>query len=406
MCGQQRNSPMADPIFGSKYGPQNGVQNWITFSFLLLGLCLGPVLGSRFGPKSGVSHRRILLLPAEILQADFWRTSMSASVNTCFFSLCVPLCFLYSSNRTWDAQREKGMSWHSCSSWRVAQICLHNMCGQQRNSPMADPIFGSKYGPQNGVQNWITFSFLLLGLCLGPVLGSRFGPKSGVSHRRILLLPAEVLQADFWRTSMSASVNTCFFSLCVPLCFLYILLMQCHTVWQTTWRKPWRRWTEKKAWHLAFGVGSAWLALGPVWDSALYTMLRVLFRCSSFLHWGIHHWCDPDSPQDAARAACAPLLGPCCFLPPVLAAFPGALSPVAAGLFPLVLFSFVASFARFAAFVCCGLFVAPLLWPFVVFVGFVFVWCSWSGLPCFLFVCFVGLVGCACCPLTKVTKDY
>ena len=60
-----------------------------------------------------------------------------------------------------------------------SQICLHNMCGQQRNSPMADPIFGSKYGPQNGVQNWITFSFLLLGLCLGPVLGSRFGPKSG-----------------------------------------------------------------------------------------------------------------------------------------------------------------------------------------------------------------------------------
>ena len=101
---------MADPIFGSKYGPQNGVQNWITFSFLLLGLCLGPVLGSRFGPKSGVSHRRILLLPAEVLQADLRRTSMSVSVNTGFFSLCVPLCFLYSSNRTWDAQREKGMS--------------------------------------------------------------------------------------------------------------------------------------------------------------------------------------------------------------------------------------------------------------------------------------------------------
>ena len=102
-----------------------------------------------------------------------------------------------------------------------SQICLHNMCGQQRNSPMADPIFGSKYGPQNGVQNWITFSFLLLGLCLGPVLGSRFGPKSGVSHRRILLLPAEVLQADLRRTSMSVSVNTCFFSLCAPLGFLY-----------------------------------------------------------------------------------------------------------------------------------------------------------------------------------------
>ena len=102
-----------------------------------------------------------------------------------------------------------------------SQICLQNICGQQRNSPMADPIFGSKYGPQNGVQNWITFSFLLLSLCLGPVLGSRFGPKSGASHRKILLLPADVLQADLRRTSMSVSVNTCFFSLCVPICFLY-----------------------------------------------------------------------------------------------------------------------------------------------------------------------------------------
>ena len=88
-----------------------------------------------------------------------------------------------------------------------SQICVQNICGQQRNSPMVDPIFGSKYGPQNGVQNWITFSFLLLGLCLGPVLGSRFGPKSGVSHRNILLLPADVLQAEWPRTSMSVSVN-------------------------------------------------------------------------------------------------------------------------------------------------------------------------------------------------------
>ena len=102
-----------------------------------------------------------------------------------------------------------------------SQICLQNICGQQRNSLMADPIFGSKYGPQNGVQNWITFSCLLLGLCLGPVLGSRFGPKSGASHRKILLLPADVLQADLRRTSMSVSVNACFFSLCVPICFLY-----------------------------------------------------------------------------------------------------------------------------------------------------------------------------------------
>ena len=48
-----------------------------------------------------------------------------------------------------------------------SQICLQNICGQQRNSPMADPIFGSKYGPQNGVHIFIP-SFKSL-------LGSRFG---------------------------------------------------------------------------------------------------------------------------------------------------------------------------------------------------------------------------------------
>ena len=72
-----------------------------------------------------------------------------------------------------------------------SQICLQNICGQQRNSPMADPIFGSKYGPQNRVQNWITFSFLLLSLCLGPFLGSRFGldPKVGPAIGKFCCCP-------------------------------------------------------------------------------------------------------------------------------------------------------------------------------------------------------------------------
>ena len=134
MCGQQRNSPMADPIFGSKYGPQNGVQNWITFSFLLLGLCLGPVLGSRFGPKSGVSHRRILLLRAEVLQADLRRTSMSVSVNTCFISLCVPVCFLYSIGlkglrratlRDWPQSRRTTARWNGGPLIRRQPGCGH-----------------------------------------------------------------------------------------------------------------------------------------------------------------------------------------------------------------------------------------------------------------------------------------
>ena len=57
---------------------------------------------------------------------------------------------------------------------------------------------------------------------------------------------------------------------------------------------------------------------GPVWGSALYTMLRVLFRCF-YLPSG-----DPEPPLDTIRAAFAHLLGLCCFLPS--AAFPGTFS--------------------------------------------------------------------------------
>ena len=64
------------PSFRSLLGPRFGVQIWTQ--------------------KGGASHRKILLLPADVLQADLRRTSMSVSVNTCFFSLCVPICFLYS----------------------------------------------------------------------------------------------------------------------------------------------------------------------------------------------------------------------------------------------------------------------------------------------------------------------
>ena len=80
--------PNLDPKTGPKQSPKRRNVNVIQFRT--------PILGSIFGPKSGVSHRRILQLPADVLQADLRRTSMSVSVNTRFFSLCVPICFLYS----------------------------------------------------------------------------------------------------------------------------------------------------------------------------------------------------------------------------------------------------------------------------------------------------------------------
>ena len=80
--------PNLDPKTGPKQSPKRRNVNVIQFRT--------PILGSIFGPKNGVSHRRILQLPADVLQADLRRTSMSVSVNTRFFSLCVPICFLYS----------------------------------------------------------------------------------------------------------------------------------------------------------------------------------------------------------------------------------------------------------------------------------------------------------------------
>jgi len=51
----------------------------------------------------------------------------------------------------WAAEREKACI-NTYAHASASQICLHNLCGQQQNSPMADPTFGSKSGPQNGAQ--------------------------------------------------------------------------------------------------------------------------------------------------------------------------------------------------------------------------------------------------------------
>ena len=59
---------------------------------------------------------------------------------------------------------------HVQADW-VANLLAKHLRISNEILRMADPIFGSKYGPQNGVQNWITFSFLLLGLCLGFCFG-------------------------------------------------------------------------------------------------------------------------------------------------------------------------------------------------------------------------------------------
>ena len=151
----------------------------------------------------------------------------------------------YGSNRTWAVQREKGMSWHSCFSCRVANLLAQHVRAAAKFSDgwphFWVQIWTQKWGPE--LDHIFIPSFRSL---LGPRFGVQIWTKSGVSHRRILLLPAEVLQADLRRTSMSASVNTCFFSLCVPLCFLYsrgpfLAAMFLLVFWILFWEPWWSR---------------------------------------------------------------------------------------------------------------------------------------------------------------------
>ena len=93
------------------------------------------------------------------------------------------------------------------------KICCTTCAGSSEILRWLNPFFGSKHGPKMGSRIGSHFSFLLLGLCFGSLLGSRFRRKSGVSHRRILLLPAEVLQADLRCTSVWAWVLIHAFSL-------------------------------------------------------------------------------------------------------------------------------------------------------------------------------------------------
>ena len=80
-----------DPLWVQIWTPK-WVQNGITIP------CLRSFLGRFWGPDLDPKRSQpleILLLPAHVLQADLRRTSVSVSVNTCFFSLCVPISFLY-----------------------------------------------------------------------------------------------------------------------------------------------------------------------------------------------------------------------------------------------------------------------------------------------------------------------
>ena len=124
--------------------------------------------------------------------------------------------------RPWDAQREKGMCYvltfmfkllgrkSACKTFAGSSEILRWL------TPFLGPNMDPKWGPE--LDHIFIPSFRSL---LGPRFGVQIWTQKWGQPSEILLLPADVLQADLRRTSMSVSVNTCFFSLCVPICFLY-----------------------------------------------------------------------------------------------------------------------------------------------------------------------------------------
>ena len=74
--------PNLDPKTGPKQRPKRRNENVIQF--------WTPFLGSIFGPKNGVSHRRISLLPAHVVQADLRPCSLNMYVNSYLFLFVRP----------------------------------------------------------------------------------------------------------------------------------------------------------------------------------------------------------------------------------------------------------------------------------------------------------------------------
>ena len=119
----------------------------------------------------------------------------------------------YVQETNWDAQREK--------AWLTLTLMLvrrKSACKTSAGSskifrwlapllgPNLDPKTGPKQRPKRRNENVIQF--------WTPFWGPYLDPKNGVSHRRISLLPANVLQADLQPSSLNMNVNTYPFSLC------------------------------------------------------------------------------------------------------------------------------------------------------------------------------------------------
>ena len=67
-----------------------------------------------------------MLLPAEVLQADSRRTSMSVSVNTCFFLSVRPTLFLAQSRFLSGRHVSTGFFLDPAEGTMMKQVCCHS----------------------------------------------------------------------------------------------------------------------------------------------------------------------------------------------------------------------------------------------------------------------------------------
>ena len=107
-----------------------------------------------------------------------------------FFSLCVPSPVATVQETKWDAEREKPCI--NLTLMLVRRTACKTSAGSSKILRWLTPLLGPNLDPN-------------------PILGSIFGPKNGVSHRRISLLPAHVVQADLRPCSLNMNVNSYLF---------------------------------------------------------------------------------------------------------------------------------------------------------------------------------------------------
>ena len=161
--------PNLDPKTGPKQRPKRRNENVIQFWTPFWGPYLDPKMGSAIGEFRCCPH----MLCKQICDPAAW-TWMSTPP---FFSLCVPSPVATVQETKWDAQREKACI-NTYAHASASQICLQNLCGQQQNSPMADPTWIPKRGPskdlKEGMKMWSSS---------GPHFGSKSGSQNGAQAK-------------------------------------------------------------------------------------------------------------------------------------------------------------------------------------------------------------------------------